>query len=195
MEKSGRNSPAAGRNRGRAHSDLRLPAVFQQIFDVRGERDRFIPPGRQTEERADAEPAKPGGVSALGAIQPPVEIAFRPGGVHLGINAAIVGFLVNDEAVRAGGDERLVIFGFHRPDFEREGRKIRGESTHAIGQIIAANKFRMFARRRAGGGETLRVQGAALRRTTSSTSSVTRRIGLSREKPQYWQLLMHSLER
>ena len=26
-------------------------------------------------------------------------------------------------------------------------------------------------------------------------SSVTRRIALSREKPQYWQLLMHSLER
>src|SRR5438094_8721223 len=30
---------------------------------------------------------------------------------------------------------------------------------------------------------------------TSSTLSVTRRIGLSREKPQYRQLLMHSLER
>src|SRR5436189_4738479 len=31
-------------------------------------------------------------------------------------------------------------------------------------------------------------------RTTSSTESVTRRIGLSREKPQYSQLFMHSLE-
>src|SRR5438094_9837376 len=30
---------------------------------------------------------------------------------------------------------------------------------------------------------------------TSSTLSVTRRIGLSREKPQYRQLLMHSFER
>ena len=31
-------------------------------------------------------------------------------------------------------------------------------------------------------------------RRTSSTVSVTRRMGLSREKPQYLQLLMHSLE-
>src|SRR5882724_2626095 len=32
-------------------------------------------------------------------------------------------------------------------------------------------------------------------RNTSSTESVTRRMGLSREKPQYLQLLTHSLER
>src|SRR6266699_304248 len=32
-------------------------------------------------------------------------------------------------------------------------------------------------------------------RNTSGTDSVTRRIGLSREKPQYLQLLMHSFER
>ena len=32
-------------------------------------------------------------------------------------------------------------------------------------------------------------------RRTSSGVSVTRRIGLSREKPQYWQALMHSFER
>src|SRR6185295_4106476 len=36
---------------------------------------------------------------------------------------------------------------------------------------------------------------AAASRFTSSTVSVTRRMGLSREKPQYLQLLMHSFER
>src|SRR5262245_1346416 len=32
-------------------------------------------------------------------------------------------------------------------------------------------------------------------RSTSSGERVTRKIGLSREKPQYWQLLIHSLDR
>src|ERR1700679_747101 len=36
---------------------------------------------------------------------------------------------------------------------------------------------------------------AAASRFTSSIESVTRKIGLSREKPQYLQLLTHSLER
>src|SRR5678816_2641217 len=39
------------------------------------------------------------------------------------------------------------------------------------------------------------VTSARASRRTSSTVSVTRRIGLSRENPQYLQLLMHSLER
>ncbi len=38
------------------------------------------------------------------------------------------------------------------------------------------------------------ARSAAASRFNSSSESVTRRIGLSREKPQYLQLLMHSFE-
>ena len=51
----------------------------------------------------------------------------------------------------------------------------------------------MFARHQQNVAKALLAQGAASR-FTSSSESVTRKMGLSREKPQYLQLLMHSLE-
>src|SRR2546423_13841894 len=101
------------------HRDLRLPAVFQQIFRMRRERDRFFLPATETKKRADPEPAKSRIVTALCAIEPPVEIAFRSGGVEFSVGLAVVGFLVNDEAFRAGFDDGNIVRGFHWPDFDR----------------------------------------------------------------------------
>ena len=65
----------------------------------------------------------------------------------------------------------------------------------AIRQVIVRNELRMFARDEQDVAKALRRQRAALRAALRRRESVTRRIGLSREKPQYLQLLMHSLER
>ena len=39
--------------------------------------------------------------------------------MHFGIDAAIVCFLINNEAFRAGLDNRHVILRFHRTDLDR----------------------------------------------------------------------------
>src|SRR5213075_3110470 len=110
------------------------------------QRDRFFLPATETKKRADPEPAKSRLVTAVRAIEAPVEIAFRSGGVQFAVRFAVIGFLVNDEAFRAGFDDRNVVRRFHWPDFDRDRREIRRERAHAIGQIILADEFRMFAR-------------------------------------------------
>ena len=66
--------------------------------------------------------------------------------MHLGVDTAIVGLLVNDETFGAGLDNRHVIFRFHRTHLDGDRRKIRSESAHAFSEIIAAHKFWMLAR-------------------------------------------------
>src|SRR5438067_13595963 len=88
------------------HGELRLPAMFQQILRVRGQRERFLLPPAKPEECADSKPAKSRGVTALRAIEPPVEIAFRPRAVQVRIRLAIVRFLVNHEPFRPGFHDR-----------------------------------------------------------------------------------------
>src|SRR4051812_37126859 len=84
-----------------AYCDLRLPAALQQIFRVGGERECFLLPPAKSEQSADPEPAKSGSVTALCAIEPPVEIALGTGRVQVGVDLAIVRFLINHEALRA----------------------------------------------------------------------------------------------
>src|SRR5205807_7993218 len=90
------------------HGELRLPAMFQQILRVRGQGERFLLPPAKPEERADSKPAKSRGVTALRAIEPPVEIAFRPGRMQVRVSLAIVRSLVNHEPFRAGFHDRKI---------------------------------------------------------------------------------------
>ena len=181
---SGWNSPAHGRSRGSEIVNCRLPAIPQQIIRVRRHADGLVPPVGQSVKRADAEPAETGGVGALRRFEPPVEIPLRPGGVHVRINFAVVSFLINHQPVRARRDERTIIRRFHRPDFERNARPVGVQRGDAVAQIIVRDKFRMFARDEQDVAEALFLAAPAPRACTSSSDSVTRRIGLSREKPQ-----------
>ena len=97
-------------------------------------------------QRADAQPAKSRGIGPFGSLHAPVKISLGPGGVHGGINGAIVSFLKNDQAVRPRLDDGLVLFGFHGPDFQRDRWNFRPQGPHAIGQILAGDKFGMFPR-------------------------------------------------
>ena len=64
-----------------------------------------------------AEPPKPGMVTPLDAIESPIEIAFRSGGVKFGISGAVVRFLIDHQTFRAGANNRHIIFRRHRPNF------------------------------------------------------------------------------
>src|SRR5205809_2310196 len=66
--------------------------------------------------------------------------------MHLGIHAAIVGLLINDEAFGASLDNRHVILGIHRANLNGDRRKIGRERAHAVGEITAAHKLGMLAR-------------------------------------------------
>src|SRR5207249_3309204 len=120
--------------------------VFESLFQLRGERDRFSLPARATDERTDTEPAKPRRVPPLGAIESKIEIAFRPGGVHFGIDTAIIRLLINDEPFGASLDNRHIVIHLHRAHLDGNRRKIRGDDPHAFSQVVAAHKFWMLAR-------------------------------------------------
>ena len=110
-----------------------------------GDAQGLQPPVGQTIERADAQPAEAGSVGALGGFQAPVKITLRTGGMHFGVDGAVVGFLINDQPVRTCGHERPVIFGLHGADFQRDARPIGVQGGDAVAQVIIGNKLGMFA--------------------------------------------------
>src|SRR5881394_608731 len=143
IEKSGRNSPAAGRKRGR----LTVIWACQQCLNRCSKcAASAIASSCQADKRTDAEPAKTRRITALDAIEPKIKIAFRAGGMHFRINPAIVGLLINDKPFGARFHDRHVILRFHRAHFDRDRRKIRSERPNAFGEIVAASKFWVLAR-------------------------------------------------
>ncbi len=109
------------------------------------ESDRFVLPRRQTEKRADAKPTKSGIVTPHCALETPIEIALRTGGVHLGVNFTIVGFLIDDQTFRSSRNDREVIRSFHRTHFDRDGGEIGCKNANALCKIILGNELRMLA--------------------------------------------------
>src|SRR5438270_2275266 len=110
-----------------------------------GKRDRFILPRSETKERADADATKARAVAAFRTIETPVEIAFWSRCMHFGIDLPVVCFLINNEAFRAGRHDSLVFVSLHWADFDCDRCEIRREPADAIGEITAADEFRMFA--------------------------------------------------
>src|SRR5205823_13232058 len=94
----------------------------------------------------DSWPTKTGGVAAFGAVKSIIKIACQPSRMQLGIHAAIVGLLINDEAFCTSFDNVYVILGIHRADLDGDRRKIGRERAHAVGEITAAHKLGMLAR-------------------------------------------------
>src|SRR6266478_8175093 len=115
------------------------------MFQMRCERDGFLLPARQADARANAESAETGCIAALGAIESKIKIAFRAGCMHLRVHAAIIGFLIDDEALRASLDNRHIILRLHWSDLDRNRRKIWRERAHAFSEIVTAHKFWMLA--------------------------------------------------
>ena len=161
-----------------------------------GQADGLTPPVAQAVKRADAEAPKPRRIGPLGRFHAPLKIPLRAGGVHVRINVAVVGLLIHHQPLRAGLRDRPVFLRLHRAQFQRDAGHLVGAARRTQSATIAVATRTSDARPRPG--ECCGIPAAAApapRGTLPPRVSVTRRIGLSREKPQYLQLLMHSLER
>src|SRR5947207_3034915 len=97
------------------------------MFQMRRESDGFVLPPRQSDERADAEPAKSCGVTAFRTIEPKIEIAFWSRRMHLAVDFSIISFLINNQPFCASIDNRNVILHLQRTDLDLDRRKIGRE--------------------------------------------------------------------
>ena len=77
---------------------------------MRGQRNGIILPAGQTKQSTDSKPPESGLVTTLCAIEPPIKITFGTGGMQIMVNRAVVRFLVHNECLGAGPNNRL-IFG------------------------------------------------------------------------------------
>jgi len=69
---------SAGTQPGQGNSQLRLPAIAEQVSGMGRNADGFQPPVAQAEERANANAAKPRRVGPLGRFQAPLKVRFGP---------------------------------------------------------------------------------------------------------------------
>lgn len=160
---------------------------------MRGERESFMFPIGQTEQRTNPYPTKSAGIRPLRTIQAPVEILLRPGGVEGLIGFAMIGFLIDDQTLRAMIDQLPILIVLHRTDLQRQCRKQGNQRIQAFLQVALGHKFRMFP------ATSNKFRNPCACRyfpsvTTCSTVRVVRKIAASREKPQYEQLFTHSFE-
>ena len=81
------------------------------------------------------------------------------------VNIALVGFLVNDQTLRARRHQGPVFLRFHWADFERNTRHpgLRTDGPHASFEITVGNEFRMLARHEQDVPETFRREVPRLR--------------------------------
>src|SRR5438132_1262559 len=82
----------AGTKPRQGNRELRLPAMPEQKIAVGRQAERFPAPVAQAKESANSESAEAAGIGALGGREAPVKILFRPGGMELLVNFAVVGF-------------------------------------------------------------------------------------------------------
>ena len=109
------------------------------------ERERLVFPISQTEQCSDADAAEAARVGALRAVEPPVEILFRAGGVQSLIDRAIVGSLIDDEPLRAVRDDLGVWLVLHRADLDGQRGNERLERIETVLEITFGNELRMLS--------------------------------------------------
>jgi hypothetical protein len=134
---------------------LSFPAVAKEIIGMCGDAEGFETPIAEAIESADAESAEAGVVGAFRSFETPIEIALGTGGVHVGIDRAVVSFLIDDEAFRPGIYNWAIFVGLHRANFERDARDFVAENADAIGHVIVGDEFGMLPRDEENVAETL----------------------------------------
>ena len=119
--------------------------MAEQVFGVGGERQSFLPPVGQAEERSDSQAAKSCRIGPFSRFESPVVMFFGAGGVQEAIALSIVGFLVNHQSFGAGGDHGPVGVGRHRPYFQGQPGNRRAQGEEAILEVAVGNELRVFA--------------------------------------------------
>ena len=151
-----------GAHAGKGDRELGFPAMLVKIFQVGGKRESLGAPVGEAKEGTDADAAKASAVSALGTFEAPVEILFGSSGVQGFVSVAVVGLLVDDEALGAGFDEFGVLVVFHRADFDADGGEEGGQFANNVLEVTIGNELGMFAGHEKKIAEALLVQVARL---------------------------------
>lgn len=125
--------------------ELGFPAVFVEMFEVGGEGEGFVSPVGEAEEGTDADPTESSGIGPFGAVEAPIEVFLRAGGVEALVGFPVVGFLVNDQSFGAVADDLGILVVFHRADLDGEGGDEAFQGVEAVLEIAIGNEFRVFA--------------------------------------------------
>ncbi len=104
------------------------------------------PPVAQTVERANANAPETCRVGPLRRFHAPLEVPLRADRVHVGIDGAVIGFLIDHQAFRAGLHQWAIFRGFHGPDLQREARHLLVQEADALGHVIRRDELGMLAR-------------------------------------------------
>ena len=99
----------------------------------------------QAEQGADAEAAHAGLGAAVGRGQAPVVVALLALEVHGGVRGAVVGLLVDDEAVAPGLDQAAVGVGVPHLHLDRERRHLGRQHPHALDEVVLAHDAGVLA--------------------------------------------------
>ena len=134
-----------GAEAGEGDGEAGLPAMLVEVLEVGGEAEGLEPPVAKAEEGADADAAEAALVTALRAGKAPLEVFFGPGGVHFGIEGAVIGLVINDEAFSAGFDHALVVRGLHGADFDADGGDEVPDGADALFEVAVADEFWVLA--------------------------------------------------
>lgn len=127
-----------------ADGEGRLPAVAVEVFQVRGKGEGLAAPVGQSEQGTDPDAAEASLVGALRALEAPVEIAFRAGGVQPLVDPSVIGFLVNHQAFGTGGNHLGIFLAFHRADLQTDGGDKGAQCRDALPEVSVGDKFRVF---------------------------------------------------
>ena len=141
----GMESAGGGAEAGEGDGEGGFPAVFVEVLEVSGEAEGFEAPVAEAEESADADAAEAAEVAAFRTGEAPVEVLFGAGGVHDGVDVAVIGFLIDHEAFRTGFDHTLVFGGFHGADFDADGGDEGADGANAGFEVAVAHEAGVFA--------------------------------------------------
>ncbi len=145
---------------GQGNGQLRFPAVAKEIVRMRRDCDCFCAPVSEAEECTDTKSTKACRIGAFGSFQTPVKIPLWSGCVHVCVNLAIVSFLIDNQAIRAGFDQRSIFVCFHWAELKRDAGNLGVEGANAFREVTIGNKFGMLARNQQEISKTLSFQRA-----------------------------------
>ena len=141
----GMETSGGGAETGEGDGEGGFPTVFVEVLEVGSEAEGFEAPVAETEESADADATEAAEVAAFGTSEAPVEVFFGAGGVHDGVDIAVIGFLIDHEAFGTGFDHALVFGGFHGADFDADGGDEGADGADASFEVAVADEAGVFA--------------------------------------------------
>jgi hypothetical protein len=131
--------------RGNENAEVAAPEVAGEVLSVQADKKSLAAEGAETEERPDADAPQSRRPAALGGKQAKVVVALLAEGVHLGVEGAIVGLLVEGQPVHSGFDHLPVARLLHRVDLDGDGGEEVADALRRRRQELIVDRPRRFA--------------------------------------------------